>query len=398
MAKGDRVRALPAFRALRPPVRRRTPLPPLAPIFPSPCFALSALPYGGAPPSPPPPSLRFFLVRTAWRYRPPLTLRPLLLRFVAATSTLSSLGNTVASSGTTRRCSPRRPFVLSAFVVTPLRLRSPCCLSRPIALRLLSPCCLSRPTSRLPSPVLSAFSCPVACPVRHPVWEVALCRRSCGPRLFLHRTFSAVQPGVASSYGRRVYGSAFRVLRERRRGRTGGRARGAPTQARVERAGERRPLGEAPGRAGQRGPAQTRAGAELCCPTSPPIPLPYMAEILCKLIEDCAGLKGYGSEIVLDLFSGTGTIGLTPAQKVRHVYGYEVVVEAISDAQRNDELNGIHNATLFKKILIKLMTLLGMIFQALTSSFQAYSKPAAVWTACSEATTSWLDARIGPIN
>ncbi|OAY66240.1 hypothetical protein ACMD2_21302 [Ananas comosus] len=68
-----------------------------------------------------------------------------------------------------RRCSPRRPFVFSAFVVVPLRFRSPCCLSRLIALRLLSPCCLSRPTSRLPSPVFSAFSRPVACPVRHPV-------------------------------------------------------------------------------------------------------------------------------------------------------------------------------------------------------------------------------------
>ncbi|XP_020097128.1 uncharacterized protein LOC109716207 [Ananas comosus] len=86
-----------------------------------------------------------------------------------------------------RRCSPRRPFDFSAFVVVPL------CL--------LSPCCLSRPTPRLPSPVLSAFSRPVACPVRRPVWEVALCRRSCGPRLFLHHTFSAVRPGVASSYG-----------------------------------------------------------------------------------------------------------------------------------------------------------------------------------------------------
>nr|CAD1838481.1 unnamed protein product [Ananas comosus var. bracteatus] len=71
--------------------------------------------------------------------------------------------------------------------MAPLRLLLPCCLSRPMALRLLSPCCLSRPTSRLPSPVLSAFSRPVACPVRHPVRllpsdnsynsGVALCRR-----------------------------------------------------------------------------------------------------------------------------------------------------------------------------------------------------------------------------
>ncbi|KAF9613364.1 hypothetical protein IFM89_007442 [Coptis chinensis] len=54
---------------------------------------------------------------------------------------------------------------------------------------------------------------------------------------------------------------------------------------------------------------------------------------------------GDGSEIVLDLFCGTGTIGLTLARKVKHVYGYEVVPQAISDACRNAEQNGIHNAT-----------------------------------------------------
>nr|CAD1843457.1 unnamed protein product [Ananas comosus var. bracteatus] len=164
----------------------------------------------------------------AWRYRPPLTLRPLLLLFVAATPTLSSLGNTVASSRTTRRCSPRRPFVLSAFVVVPLRLRSPRCLSRPIALRLLSPCCLSRPTSHLPSPVLSAFSRPVACPVRHPVWEVALCRRSCGLRLFLHRTFSArsARAGRAGAGARARAAQACEPTRAARgQAGVGGRAR-----------------------------------------------------------------------------------------------------------------------------------------------------------------------------
>ncbi|XWS12033.1 hypothetical protein CRYUN_Cryun37aG0055700 [Craigia yunnanensis] len=41
----------------------------------------------------------------------------------------------------------------------------------------------------------------------------------------------------------------------------------------------------------------------------------HQAEVLYKLIEDCAGLRGDGSEIVLDLFCGTGTIGLTLAKK-----------------------------------------------------------------------------------
>nr|CAD1824849.1 unnamed protein product [Ananas comosus var. bracteatus] len=129
----------------------------------SPRFALSALPYGGAPS----PFALIFFAPTARRYHPLLTLRPLRLRFVAATPSLSSLGNAAAFSRITRRCPLRRPFVLSAFVMAPLSLLSPCCLSRPMALRLLSPYYLSRPTSRLPSPVLSTFSRPVACPVRH---------------------------------------------------------------------------------------------------------------------------------------------------------------------------------------------------------------------------------------
>lgn len=80
----------------------------------------------------------------------------------------------------------------------------------------------------------------------------------------------------------------------------------------------------------------------------------YQAEVLYKLIEDFADLKGDQSEIVLDLFCGTGTIGLTLARRVKHVYGYEVVEEAISDARRNAIINGIHNATFVRGDLNKI--------------------------------------------
>nr|GMC51892.1 uncharacterized RNA methyltransferase BH0687 [Ipomoea batatas] len=80
----------------------------------------------------------------------------------------------------------------------------------------------------------------------------------------------------------------------------------------------------------------------------------HQAEILYKLIEDCASLKGDGSEVVLDLFCGTGTIGLTLAKRVRHVYGYEVVAQAISDANQNAKLNGICNATFIEGDLNKI--------------------------------------------
>ncbi|KAL9368445.1 hypothetical protein Peur_039644 [Populus x canadensis] len=77
-------------------------------------------------------------------------------------------------------------------------------------------------------------------------------------------------------------------------------------------------------------------------------------EVLYKLIEDCAGLRGDGSQIVLDLFCGTGTIGLTLARRAKHVYGYEVVPQAISDAHRNAKLNRISNATFVQGDLNKI--------------------------------------------
>ncbi|KAK3028918.1 hypothetical protein RJ639_039927 [Escallonia herrerae] len=80
----------------------------------------------------------------------------------------------------------------------------------------------------------------------------------------------------------------------------------------------------------------------------------HQAEVLYKIIEECACLKGDDSEIVLDLFCGTGTIGLTLAKRVRHVYGYEVVPQAISDARRNAKLNGICNASFVQGDLNKI--------------------------------------------
>ncbi|KAM0956597.1 hypothetical protein ACFX2A_025349 [Malus domestica] len=78
------------------------------------------------------------------------------------------------------------------------------------------------------------------------------------------------------------------------------------------------------------------------------------AEVLYELIEDCAGLRGDGSEIVLDLFCGTGTIGLTLARRAKHVYGYEIIPQAIADACLNAELNGIQNATFVQGDLNKI--------------------------------------------
>ena len=50
-----------------------------------------------------------------------------------------------------------------------------------------------------------------------------------------------------------------------------------------------------------------------------------------------------GSETVIDAYCGIGTISLFLAQKAKHVYGVEIVPEAISDAKRNVQLNKMEN-------------------------------------------------------
>ncbi|OQP11559.1 23S rRNA (uracil(1939)-C(5))-methyltransferase RlmD [Geobacillus thermoleovorans] len=52
-----------------------------------------------------------------------------------------------------------------------------------------------------------------------------------------------------------------------------------------------------------------------------------------------------GRETVIDAYCGIGTISLFLARKAKHVYGVEIVPEAIEDAKRNAELNGIQNVT-----------------------------------------------------
>lgn len=51
-----------------------------------------------------------------------------------------------------------------------------------------------------------------------------------------------------------------------------------------------------------------------------------------------------GSETLLDLYCGTGTIGLSMAHRVKSLIGVEIVPQAVEDARRNAEENGIQNA------------------------------------------------------
>ena len=78
------------------------------------------------------------------------------------------------------------------------------------------------------------------------------------------------------------------------------------------------------------------------------------ADRLAAAVEDACGFSGDGTEIVLDLFCGVGTLGLCVAHRCAHVYGWEIVPEAVEDARRAAEENGVHNATFVACNLAKL--------------------------------------------
>jgi 23S rRNA (uracil1939-C5)-methyltransferase len=69
------------------------------------------------------------------------------------------------------------------------------------------------------------------------------------------------------------------------------------------------------------------------------------AYTLYKVAREFAGLGG--SELVYDLYTGTGTIANFVSRKARKVIGVEYVPEAIADARENASLNGIENTLFF---------------------------------------------------
>ena len=66
------------------------------------------------------------------------------------------------------------------------------------------------------------------------------------------------------------------------------------------------------------------------------------AERLYGIARDYASLTG--GEILLDLYCGAGTIGLSMADRCRELIGVEIVPQAIENARENAARNGIENA------------------------------------------------------
>lgn len=69
------------------------------------------------------------------------------------------------------------------------------------------------------------------------------------------------------------------------------------------------------------------------------------AELLYGLAREAAGLTG--SEVLMDLYCGTGTIGLSMASDARRLVGVEIVPSAMACACENAKANGIENASFY---------------------------------------------------
>lgn len=66
------------------------------------------------------------------------------------------------------------------------------------------------------------------------------------------------------------------------------------------------------------------------------------AEKLYDRGRDYAGLTG--REMLFDIYCGTGTIGLSMAASAGKLYGIEIIPDAVENARKNAEANGIENA------------------------------------------------------
>ena len=76
------------------------------------------------------------------------------------------------------------------------------------------------------------------------------------------------------------------------------------------------------------------------------------AEKLYSVARDFAGLTG--TEVVYDLYCGTGSIGIFISKHAKKIIGVEVIEEAIADAKENALLNNINQAEFFAGDVIKI--------------------------------------------
>ena len=68
----------------------------------------------------------------------------------------------------------------------------------------------------------------------------------------------------------------------------------------------------------------------------------YQAERLYAQAAEFAEFKG--DELLLDLYCGAGTIGLSMADRVKKLVGVEIIPQAVENAKKNAKINGVENA------------------------------------------------------
>ena len=68
---------------------------------------------------------------------------------------------------------------------------------------------------------------------------------------------------------------------------------------------------------------------------------PYTTPLLYTKAIEAAQLSG--REILVDLYCGTGTMGIIAAERAKKVFGIEIVPDAIRDARINAEINHVEN-------------------------------------------------------
>ncbi len=78
------------------------------------------------------------------------------------------------------------------------------------------------------------------------------------------------------------------------------------------------------------------------------------AEALYNVTKEFAGLTG--SEVLYDLYCGTGSIGIFCSDAAKKVIGIEVVEEAVKDAYENAAMNGISHCSFFAGDVEKICT------------------------------------------
>ena len=66
-----------------------------------------------------------------------------------------------------------------------------------------------------------------------------------------------------------------------------------------------------------------------------------MTEVLYGRVAEAAGLDG--GQVVFDLFAGVGSIGIALGRQAKEVVAIEIIPEAVEDARRNAEANGLMN-------------------------------------------------------